>query len=67
MIRKLHQLQDHMEPTITESKELNQAPKHPTMLVSDDSDIVTAGNNKLLLLVKVKQTSNLTKAVKHTY
>ena len=59
-----------MEHAIAKSKELNHAPKNPTsMLVSDDNNIVTttSGNNKTLLLIKVKQTFNLTKAVKHAY
>ena len=53
MIRKSHWLQDHMEPAIANSKELNQAPKNPAaMLVSDNNDIITAtaGNDRLSLL-----------------
>ena len=59
-----------MEPAIAKSKELNQVPKIPTsVLVSNNDDVATttSGNDKILLLVKVKQTFNLTKAVKHTY
>ena len=39
------------------------------MLVFTNDDVIaaTSGNNKILLLVKVKQTFNLTKAVKLAY
>ena len=59
-----------MEPAIVESKELNQTPNNPMfMLGSDDDDVVTttSGNDKTLLIVKVEQTFNLTKAVKLAY
>ena len=59
-----------MEPVIVESKELNQTPKNPTFtLVSDDDDTraTTSGNYKTSLIVKVKQTFNLTKVVKLAY
>ena len=63
-------MQDCEELAVVESKELNQTPKNPMfMLVSDDNIIIatTSGNNKTLLIVKVKQTFNLTKAVKLAY
>ena len=63
-------LQDHLEPVIAESKELNQASKNPTsMFVSGDDGVIAtiSGNDKALLLVTVKQTFNLTKTVKHVY
>ena len=68
--RRPRWLQDHMEPAIAESKELNQTPLKPLSLwVSDDDGVVTtnSGNDKTLLLVQVGQTFNLTKAVKHAY
>ena len=68
--RRSHRLQDRMEPAITESKELNQIPMRPlSVVVSDNNDVVTtnAGNNKTLLLVKVRETFNLIKAVRHAY
>ena len=39
------------------------------MLVSDNNDVIatTSENNKTSLLIKVEQTFNLTKAVKHIY
>ena len=49
---------------------LNQASKNTTpVLVSDDKDSITmnSGNNRQLLLVKVKQTFNLTNTVKKAY
>ena len=70
MTRRLHKLQDCMEPMIAESKELNQTPAKPfSMLVSDDNNNVAtnSGNDKTSLLVQVRQTFNLTKAVKHAY
>ena len=70
MIRRLHQLQDHLEPAIAESKVLNQVLKNPmSMLVSDNNDVVatSSGNNKTSLLVKAEQTFNLTKMVKLDY
>ena len=54
--RRLRRLQDHMEPAITESKELNQIPTRPlSVVVSDNDDVVAtnAGNDKTSLLVKV--------------
>ena len=56
--------------TISQSKELNQAPKNPTpLLISDvdDSIALTAGNNRLSFFIKVEQTFNLTNTVKHAY
>ena len=70
MIRRLCQLQDCLEPAITESKELNQAPKNPTsVLVSGNNDVIatSSGNDKTSLIVKVEQTFNLTKMVKVAY
>ena len=70
MIMKSHQLQNLMEPAVVESKELNQTPKNPMfMLVSYENDNITttSGNNKKLLIVKVKQTFTLMKAVKFAY
>ena len=68
--RRSCRLQDLMEPAITESKELNQMPMRPlSIVVSDNNDVIAtnAGNDKTLLLVKVGETFNLTKAVRHAY
>ena len=59
-----------MEPDITESKELNQIPTRPlSIVVSDNDDVVAtnADNDKTLLLIKVGETFNLTKTVRHAY
>ena len=68
--RRSRQLQDHTEPAVTESKELNQIPTRPLSVVVSDNDNVVAtntGNDKTLLLVKVGETFNLAKAVRHAY
>ena len=70
VIIKLHRLQDHIEPAIHESRELNRAPINPayTQGSDDDVDVTTySSNDKSSLLVKVQQTFNLTKSVKHAY
>ena len=59
-----------MEPAITESKELNQILTRPLAIVVFDNDDVVAtnaGNDKTSLLIKVGETFNLTKTVRHAY